>query len=285
MRDPVSAADFDRIARLARARWGLHLTEKKVGVVSNRMIGHLRRAGFDHASDYLDHLERSGSDADWLDFFDLLSTNTTSFYRDPAHFAFLEREFYTPLARGRLTTPNKRLRLWSAACSTGCEPYTLAMNAIESLPDLARWDLKILATDLANSALQAAREGVYKQSQIEHLSPERRRRFFQPVPGGAEPRVRVTDEVRGLVALRRLNLMDAWPMRGPFQVIMCRNVMIYFDRETRERLVQRFCRLLAPGGYLIVGSAETLSGLRAPLASVSPNIYRFEAHAARGAPT
>jgi chemotaxis protein methyltransferase CheR len=211
-----------------------------------------------------------------LVLFDILSTNVTSFFRDPAHFAFLERELYTGLAKGTLALPGKRLRIWSAACSIGAEPYSLAMQALELLPPAAGYDVKILATDLANKALVGCREGIYTESQLSGLSPERRAKFLikaEPKPGSGEPRWRVKDEVKRLVEVRRQNLVEPYTGLGPFDVIFLRNVMIYFDRETRREVVMRMHGVMRPGAIIAVGSAETLSGLDVPLKAAAPSIY------------
>ncbi len=269
----LSPSDFDRIARLARDRWGLNLTSRKMPLVSNRLNSFLRKSDFPSVEAYLDYLHRSTNSDDMLVFFDILSTNVTSFFRDMSHFEYLEREFYTPLARGNLTTPGRRIRLWSAGCSNGCEPYSLAINALESLPDIADWDVRILATDLSSTAVEQAQRGEYESRHVTGLNPEVVRRYFEADPEQAD-RVRVSSHVRSLVSVARLNLNDTWPMRGPFDVIFCRNVMIYFGAETREALVNRFHDLLRPGGILAIGSAETLSGVDVPLEYVQASIYR-----------
>jgi chemotaxis protein methyltransferase CheR len=264
---------FKRIAEIARARWGLSLSEKKIPLVANRLTSHLRKQGGGTIDDFMKRMERNPSEEDMLLFFDLLSTNVTSFFRDPAHFAFLERELYVPLVRGTLAVPGRRLRLWSAACSTGAEPYSLAMQALELLPAEARFDIKILATDLSNKALAACREATYTETQLTGLSPERRARFLTKVTTPEGVKWRVKDEVRKLVEVKRQNLMEPFHGFGPFDVVFLRNVMIYFDRDTREALVRRMGSVVRAGGYLAVGSAETLSGLDVPFRPAAASIY------------
>jgi chemotaxis protein methyltransferase CheR len=167
----LTETTFKRIADIARRRWGLSLGERKMQLVANRLTSHLRKSGGGEIEDYVSRLERNPTEDDMLVLFDILSTNVTSFFRDPAHFAFLERELYTGLAKGTLALPGKRLRIWSAACSIGAEPYSLAMQALELLPPAAGYDVKILATDLANKALVGCREGIYTESQLSGLSP------------------------------------------------------------------------------------------------------------------
>jgi chemotaxis protein methyltransferase CheR len=272
----LTDSTFKRIAEIARRRWGLSLGERKMQLVANRLTSHLRKSGGGEIEDYVQRLERNPSEDDMLVLFDILSTNVTSFFRDPAHFAFLERELYAGLAKGTLALPGKRLRIWSAACSIGAEPYSLAMQALELLPASAGYDVKILATDLANKAILGCREGVYTETQLTGLSPERRAKFLvkaDPKPGTGEPRWRVKDEVKRLVEVRRQNLVESYTGLGPFDVIFLRNVMIYFDRDTRREVVMRMHGVMRPGSILAVGSAETLSGLDVPLKAAAPSIY------------
>jgi chemotaxis protein methyltransferase CheR len=272
----LTESTFKRIADIARRRWGLSLGERKMQLVANRLTSHLRKSGGGEIEDYVGRLERNPTEDDMLVLFDILSTNVTSFFRDPAHFAFLERELYTGLAKGTLALPGKRLRIWSAACSIGAEPYSLAMQALELLPASAGYDVKILATDLANKALVGCRDGIYTDAQLSGLSPERRTKFLvkaEPKPGTGEPRWRVKDEVKRLVEVRRQNLVEPYTGLGPFDVIFLRNVMIYFDRETRREVVMRMHGVMRPRAVLAVGSAETLSGLDVPLKAAAPSIY------------
>lgn len=272
----IEHRQFERIAQLARRRWGLNLTPRKLPLVTNRLASFVRASSsFPDVDAYLDHLDRSAGEEDLLVFFDILSTNVTSFFRDPAHFEFLERELWTPLSRGALTLPGRRVCLWSAGCSTGCEPYSMAISALESLSPMDAWDVRILATDLSNSAVAAARRGIYAADELESLPPDIVRRWFRPIGrGGTGSAWEVVPRVRSLVSIARLNLMDAWPMRGPFDVIFCRNVMIYFDAPEREHLVSRFCSMLRPGGIIAVGSAETLAGLHPSLRQAQASIFR-----------
>lgn len=272
----LAQSQFDRIAVLAKQRWGLALTEKKQTLVANRLATFLRKTQFDSTDAYLDYLETDASEEDLLVFFDLLSTNVTSFFRDQPHFDYLEREFYSGLARGTTTTKDRKIRIWSAACSTGEEPYSLAMHACEHLPDIKSWDFKVLGTDLSNYAVGQARNGVYRTESYKQVPAEMARKYFVAGPGAgfAAGEYQVNASVRQLVTISRLNLMDSWPFKGKFDVIFCRNVMIYFDSETRRKLVQRFHQLLNPGGILAVGSAETLAGLETSFKPVQASVYR-----------
>jgi chemotaxis protein methyltransferase CheR len=267
--DTLTPTQFDRIAAIAKARWGLALTRNKVQLVTSRVSSFMRTSRFKDVAEYLQHLENHADEKDMLVFFDLLSTNVTSFFRDRAHYDYLERELFTGLARGNTTLPGRKLRIWSAGCSTGCEPYTLAMLAHDHLGNLDGWDVQILATDLSNYAVEEAHAGVYAQDVVKDLPEELLSRHFAKRDGGWA----VKPHLRRMVKVGQLNLMAEWPMKGPFDVIFCRNVMIYFDGPTRERLVKRFAQLLRPGGVLAVGSAETLAGMDSGLRSAVPSLY------------
>ncbi|MCL4222231.1 MAG: protein-glutamate O-methyltransferase CheR [Phycisphaerales bacterium] len=273
--DTLSKRQFAEIAAIARERWGLDLTDKKQALVQNRLAKMLARSQtYESIEHYLDHLRTSGTEEDMLVFFDILSTNTTSFFREKEHFDHLAEHFYPTLESA---PRGKRVRIWSAACSNGSEPYTIGIHARECLPDLNNLDFKILATDLSNKALDAARNAVYPEKALDHLPRQIRATYFEPrvMTRGdkSESFYQVHPSVRSLVSVHQLNLMDPWPMKGPFDVIFLRNVMIYFDKQTREQLVQRMRGLLRAGGLLIIGSAETLSGLDVGLRMVRPAIY------------
>ncbi|GAB5495201.1 MAG: protein-glutamate O-methyltransferase CheR [Phycisphaerales bacterium] len=264
---------FSRVSKIAFDRWGLSLSEKKLQLVSTRLAKFLRKSSFAGVDDYLDYVEQHATPADLLELFDLLSTNVTSFFREVEHFNYLEREFYTPLAKGNTTRPGKKIRIWSAACSTGPEPYSLAIQALECLPDIDKWDFKILGTDLANSAVQQAREGVYPAAMLENMPKDLLSKYFEPQGSGDDLAYRVSDRVRSLVTIGQLNLMETWPFKGKFDVVFCRNVMIYFDKPTKDRLIQRICDSLHPGGILAVGSAESANKSSQDLRTVQPSVY------------
>ncbi|MDZ4754968.1 MAG: CheR family methyltransferase [Phycisphaerae bacterium] len=269
----IAPDTFERIVEIAKARWGIHLTERKVALVTNRLTSFLRQSNkFTSVEEYVRHLEGDANEDDMLVFFDILSTNVTSFFRDPQHFHFLERELWTPLIRGAIPN-NRRARLWSAACSVGCEPYSLAIQALELIPDIERWDIKILASDLSSKALASAKRGIYSDAVVDRVDEPLRAKYFNRVTTPEGVMWQVSDRVRSLVSIRRLNLMDPFPFKGPFDTIFIRNVMIYFDRDTRESLVRRLAGYLRPGGILAVGGAETLSGLDVPLKSAAASLY------------
>ena len=266
--------DFSRIAEIAQKRWGLHITDAKRDLVTARMTKFLRKSQFQAMNDYLDFIEKDASKDDLLALFDVLSTNMTSFFRERQHFDYLEREFYTPLNRGNLTLSNRRLRIWSAACSTGAEPYTIAMHAMEHFHNWKATDFKVLATDLSNTVLMKAKKAVYPADEIAGLDSEYKSKYFYTGKNERGDKTEQVDaSVWNLVTIRRLNLIGPWPFSGPFDIIFCRNVLFYFDKETRYSLVQRMLEMLRPGGLLIVGSAESLNNLDLPLRTIQPSVY------------
>lgn len=267
--DSLTPALFTRIAAMAKSRWGLSLNQSKVQLVTSRLQSHLRNSHFPDIASYIDHIELTTDHKELLEFFDILSTNVTSFFRDRMHFDYLERELLTGLARGSITLPGKKLRLWSAGCSTGCEPYTMAMMIHPHLKSMPGWDVQILATDLSNYAVDEARRAVYEKETIKSLPHSLLEAHFDK----SGDQWAVKPHLKSMVKVGQLNLMEQWPMKGPFDVIFCRNVMIYFDAPTRENLIRRFISLLRPGGIFAVGSAETLAGMNIPVKSMMPSLY------------
>jgi len=263
----LTSEQFGRIADTAHRLWGLSLPERKIQLVSSRMGRFLRNRPFASVDAYLQHLETRASDEEKLEFFDVLSTNTTSFFRERGAFDWLERELWTPLSRGTLTVPGRRIRIWSAACSTGQEPYSIGIHMKQHLA--GEWNARILATDLARSVLLAAKRGVYDAEAMASVPEDLRRRWFVQ----SRDRWQISREIRSLVSFRMTNLVEPFRFRGPFDVIFCRNVMIYFDRETRADIVGRLGALLRPGGALILGSSESLSGIESDLRPVQPSVY------------
>lgn len=265
---PLSAAQFREIRDLTYRICGIHLPAGKEGLVQSRLARRLRLLQLTDFDQYISHVRADAGGTEVSHMIDALTTNKTNFFREPRHFEYLA-ERVLPEARER----GEPLRIWSAGCSSGEEPYSLAMLIVDD-PRARHPDARILATDIASDILDRAREGVYDERQLEGVSEARRRAHFEPVRAGAgEPKWRVRDPLRSLIRFARLNLMGEWPMRGPFDVILCRNVMIYFDKPTQERLVERFAALLRPGGHLLVGHSESLSGIRHGLRFVQPAVY------------
>ena len=262
---PLEADDFRRVQRLAYEWAGLAIPVGKEGLVHSRLSRRLRETRHPSFASYLAWLEQQGPGDERTAVIDLLTTNKTDFFREPAHFDYL-----LSVVVPEVVAAGRPLRLWSAGCSSGEEPYTLAMLLQEALPP--GYDARILATDISTRILAKARAGRYGAEQMAGVDRERRARWFTEV-GGGTPQWQVARPLRDMVAFAHLNLMGPWPMKGPFDAILCRNVMIYFDKPTQARLVQRYWELLAPGGHLFVGHSESLTALEHRYRYVQPAVY------------
>ncbi|NTV53266.1 MAG: protein-glutamate O-methyltransferase CheR [Candidatus Firestonebacteria bacterium] len=271
----LGAEEFAQLGNLVREHAGINLHEGKQELVKARLNKRLRELGLSSYREYLDYLRRDLTGDEFVMMLNAISTNVTNFFREDDHFTFLVRQAF-PSWRSRKAGREPRLRLWSAGCSSGEEPYTLAMVLLEQGPDLSRWDAKILATDLSTRVLNRAREGLYEESRLQEVPAALRHKYFRsetPAPG-RERLSRVQPEVRRLVHFARLNFLESWPMRGPFDAIFCRNVMIYFEKPLRENLINRFWSLLEPEGYLFIGHSESLAGIAHKFKYVAPTIYQ-----------
>lgn len=274
--EPLSALEFDQISRLARERFGLDLKRGKEELVAARLGRKMREHRCGSFRAYYRHVLDDPTGEALIGLIDALTTNHTSFLREPSHFDFL-RKTIVPALAGRA-----RFDIWCAACATGEEPYTICCSLLEEMGPPARARARILASDISTRALAAARLGAYGDDRLEGLPEIWKRKYFEPEQGQAQRRWRVRPEVRQMVEFRRINLIEPLPGLGPFPVIFCRNVMIYFDRPTQERVAGRLAERLEPGGYLLVGHAESLTGLHHDLTYVCPAVYRRGEPAARG---
>lgn len=255
----LSDREFNRVKARVYAEAGISLSDaKRTLVVSrlSRLVRTLRQASFD---DYLDYLDRSGSEQDQQDFVNALTTNLTRFWREEHHFDHLI-DYVGQLIQQRPRSASggaPRLRIWSAGCSTGQEPYTIALSLLAAWPELKRWDFRILATDIDTNVVATAAGGVYPEAELAGLSAERMG-MFENVGGG---KVRIPAAARQLVSFKPLNLLqNPWPMRGPFDAVFCRNVTIYFDKKTQAELFTRLGELIVPDGFLYIGHSENMSG-------------------------
>jgi chemotaxis protein methyltransferase CheR len=262
----LDRATFQRIRDIVYARSGIVLKDDKATLVAGRLGRRLRELGLATPGDYLAFLERDRSGAELTNLLDAISTNVTYFFREPDHFELIAQLHSRWIAAGQ-----RRFRYWSAASSSGEEPYTLAMT-LHSL-GTSNLDLKILATDISTAILERAIAGVYPDKAVGEIPPQHLARYFRR-QAGEPPTYAVTDELRALVTFRHLNLaVFPSPLHGPLDMILCRNVMIYFDQALRSRLVNEFARLLKPGGCLIISHAESLVGIDVDLKMVRPSVY------------
>ncbi|RYE83544.1 MAG: protein-glutamate O-methyltransferase CheR [Hyphomicrobiales bacterium] len=268
----LSDREFSRVKARVYAQAGIALSDAKRTLVVSRLSKIVRQLQLPSFDAYLDHLERGGTEGDKQDFVNALTTNLTRFYREDHHFDHLVTYVGQLMQRRPRLGPDgkPRLRIWSAGCSTGPEPYTIGMCLLAAHPELRRWDFRILATDIDTNVLAKAATGIYGESELNGLSAERQRPFERVGDGT----VRVPLAVRALVSFKPLNLMTAWPMKGPFDAIFCRNVAIYFDKPTQGELFARLGKLIVPEGFLYIGHSENLGSGSEGFRLVGKTIYQ-----------
>ena len=241
------ARDFDRVRDLIYKRAGISLADSKQEMVYSRLARRLRATGINSFSDYLNTLEREHESDEWEAFTNALTTNLTSFFREEHHF---------PILAEHVRNKKDSLQIWCSASSTGEEPYSIAMTLCEAFGSL-RPPAQIIATDIDTNVLNTASKGVYNIDRVEKLSAERVKKFFLKGKGAQEGLVRVRQELRDMITFKQLNLLEgSWPLKGPFDAIFCRNVMIYFDKPTQGAILKKFVPLMKPDGLLFAGHSE-----------------------------
>jgi len=268
---PLSDPEFRRFRRLIESESGIHLSEVKKALVTGRLTRRLRQLGLGDFTSYLDLVESNGEERTTM--IDCMCTNETRFFREPRQFEFLDGQIlphWKELAAAGAMP--KRIRAWSAACSTGEEPYSVAMLLRTHFAE--GWRLGILASDLSGRAIAAAREGVWPVERAADIPPHYRRAYMLRGVRSAEGKMHVRPELQAMIEFRRINLNDAaYPVDAEFDLIFCRNVLIYFDRETKAAVIERLSRHLAPGGFLFLGHAETLTAPAHGLQQAGPAAY------------
>lgn len=263
----LSEREFSRIKNRVYQVAGISLSDAKRTLVVSRLSKILRALELPSFDAYVDFLERSGSAEDSQNFVNALTTNLTRFYREDHHFEHLRSHVGALIAE---KPRGARLRIWSAGCSTGQEPYTVGLDLLGAFPELARWDFKILATDIDTAVIAKAARGIYPENELAGLSSERARPFVKSGDGT----IRIPDAVREVVSFKPLNLIAQWPMKGPFDAIFCRNVAIYFDKPTQGGVFGRFSKLLAPEAFLYIGHSENLGSGGEGFRLVGKTIYQ-----------
>jgi len=256
---PFSDKHFDYIRNIVTDHAAIRLPDNKRQMVYGRLVRRLRELNLNSFDEYLQVLEEDNGGPEFVNLINAITTNLTSFFRENHHFELL-RGRYVPEILSR--HPGKRdLKVWSAGCSTGEEPYSISITLNETLAAKPGVAAKVLATDIDTKVLETAATGVYKQDRVNGLPDNVLRRWFQRGRGDNADKVRVRPEVRNLITFRQLNLMQSWPMRGRFDIIFCRNVVIYFDKPTQAKLFNRYADQLEDGGYLFLGHSETMHNL------------------------
>jgi chemotaxis protein methyltransferase CheR len=259
--------DFQSFVQLAYDHTGIVLSDQKREMVYSRIARRLRVLGLNNFTDYHDLLAHDNT-GEIDHFINAITTNLTSFFREKHHFEFLKDKAF-PEFKMRKRKDNK-LRIWSAACSTGEEPYSLAILLSEEFPKVG-WDIKILATDLDSNVLAHGRKGLYEHDRIKDLDKNRVKQWFSPT--GSE-HVQVNPILKQLIRFNRLNLLGSWPMKNKFDIVFCRNVLIYFNRETQVTLFERYSSILNPNGYLMIGHSESIPKSCTRFKPIGKTIYQ-----------
>lgn len=269
-----SETDFRGLAQLAYEYAGIALSESKRNLLYGRLSRRLRILGLSTFRDYRAYL--ASNEREIENFINSISTNHTKFFREQHHFDHLRTHLIMPFAQAASTNGSRRLRIWSAGCSSGEEPYTISVVLKREIRDIAGFDIRILATDIDTDVLSKAARGEFSAAAIDEV-PKPYLEYFPRSGQGTNDKVVMNDELRSLITFRRLNLMDSpWPFRGMFDAIFCRNVMIYFDGPTKTKLIERFAQQIRPGGWLYIGHSESLIGSHPGLQSAGRTIYRRE---------
>lgn len=271
----LSKSDYERFRRLVYAKSGINLGDEKLHLVRARLGKRVRQGNFKSFRDYYNHVERDPTGKELCHLLDAISTNTTHLFRENQHFQFLKDIIKRWISDQTWREKNSSLRIWSAGCSSGEEPHSIAMvahNLLERFPGI---ELKILATDLSSLMLSQASLGQYEPHRVGTVPAEYKNRYLKKVDLEGRTMLQVIPQLRKLIKFARFNLMTpTFPFRLGFHVIFCRNVMIYFDRPTQQSLVNRYTKHLQPNGYLMIGHSESLSGIEHSLSYIEPTIYR-----------
>ena len=264
--------EFNELRALIRDLTGIKLSDSKRQMVYRRVSSRLRALDIGSFKEYCRYL-RTGDEAELEKFCNVVTTNLTSFFRESHHFDYLATKILPEIIE-RKESGVRRLRIWSAGCSTGEEPYSIAITLKDAMPELHRWDARILATDLDSNVVAAGRAGVFAFKRVEELSSATLKRWFLTGRDENEQVVKVRHELQELITFKELNLMHDWPMRGLFDVIFCRNVIIYFDKAIQKVLIQRYAQILEEGGYLVLGHSESLFNVSARFDLLGKTVYR-----------
>lgn len=266
-----SEREFFLLRELVSRHTGISLSAEKQNLVYSRLSRRLRALQLDSFEKYCS-LINAGNENELEQFTNAITTNLTSFFREPHHFEHLKQELIPKLHTDN--AQSRRLRIWSAGCSTGEEPYSIAITLREAIAEINNWDIKILATDLDSSVITRASRGIYNMDTVAGLSKESLKDCFRKGTGSQQGLVKITADIRKLIHFHKLNLMQEWPMHGPFDIIFCRNVVIYFDKPTQSTLFNRFADIMATGGHLFVGHSESLRAVTERFELIGKTVYR-----------
>ena len=269
----LSEKEFRTVSDLVYKHCGINLHTGKKELVRARLAKRLRLLKIRTFAEYIDYAINDPSGKEFTMLIDSLSTNLTSFFRESQHFDYLNRVFYPAMLQRKSTAQNFRIRAWSAGCSSGEEPYTIAITLLDMLRGQGRWDVKVLATDISTKVLGIAKAGIYESKRVDPVSPQQKQKYLLRTKVDDQQCYEVSKALRDIITFGQLNLMGQWPIQGPIDFIFCRNVMIYFDKQTQQRLVNRYWDMLDSGGLLFTGHSESLTGIEHKFKYVQPTIY------------
>lgn len=263
--------EFRKFSSFIFLKTGIYLKPEKKQMLNVRLGKRLKACNLDSFSLYYDYVSREASVDELIHLINSVSTNFTSFFREKDHFNFLDSKILPEFIHSQ---QQKKLKIWSSACSSGEEPYSLGMILLSFMENHKDLHAEILATDISTKVLDIAEKGIYSEEKSEAVPPEFLRKFFTKDVGASLGQVRIIDNLRRLITFQRVNLMDRFPWHEEMDVIFCRNVMIYFTRETQEQLSEKFYHCLAPGGYFFISHSESLAGINHQFQQVAPTIYK-----------
>jgi len=262
--------DFKLVQKLVADHTGINLTDAKKDLVYGRLSKRIRKLDLSSFQEYISYVE-DDHESELINFINAITTNLTSFFRENHHFEYLRNTLIPELIARNEDT--RRIRIWSAGCSTGEEPYSIAITVLEALQNYSNWDVKILATDLDTNVVATAKAGIYKDERVTGIDKKKLKRWFLNGSGKNLGKVRVSSELQDIITFKQLNLMTQWPMKDKFDIIFCRNVVIYFDKPTQKVLFERYANILRNNGTLIIGHSETLFKVSDRFKPIGNTIY------------
>jgi len=260
--------DFNFLRKISNDHSGIIVTDDKFNMFYSRLSRRIRMLGLTSFKQYCTYLEEN-EEIEFTEFINAVTTNLTAFFRENHHFEYVKDKIIPNVLKKNQNT--KTITVWSAGCSTGEEPYSIAMTLLDNMPP--NWKLKILATDLDTNVLKIASEGVYNNDKMKGLDERKIKKWFKKGQGSNKNKVKIKRELQELIHFKQLNLMEAWPIKGKFDIIFCRNVIIYFDKETKEMLVNKFSKYLDIGSHLLIGHSESLHQIETDFDLIGNTIY------------
>lgn len=273
----LTDSQFKQLSVYLQKETGIKLPEIKRTMLQSRLHKRIRALNMSSFKEYIDYAMAKGNETEIINMIDVVSTNKTDFFREPAHFTYLTSEFLPDLLHGY---PNKELKVWSSASSSGEEPYTIAIVLEELKQKYSRFQYSIFATDISTIMLKKGETAIYHEDRIANIPMNLKRKYFLRSKNRDEQNVKVVADLRNKISWRRLNLMDpSYPVHETFDIIFCRNVLIYFERNIQESVINKLCKHLKPGGLFILGHSESIINMNVPLIQVRPTIYKHNSHA------